>query len=461
MSNLQVIKFPSSIQNSIKKKYAKPEIVVSDFDGTIANSTASAISGIRKILSLIGQNEPVSSFSDYWRIFGKKSMLKNVSLEQRRVLREMHRMVMQSDAEKIELFNEVMTTYSQLKKKPLIVSSSYANTVTKALRSFSTHFEKIYGFEHGRKEEILQRLKKRYHFIYITDTRIDILRCRNIGVPVIGVSWGFDKKEILLNASPDFIANDFDDLKNILFSLNLLKIKSAGNTVNNATKKMNIKNANTIKNGIKTETDFLNNQNLNNMSNVTITADDQKIEKTGDNMNNLDTTLQKQPDKVGIRQAELDARLSRLTEMNNSIIGRWEMSRGSKELLRIDEKSNQEALQIIRTGENNNLSAIADYQTRYLKAILHNLVLIGESNMTGAAKLHFENAKMVLHDKLLRKMEEMTIILQDFEGRAMGRPEKYKKVLIDAADRTLIQWGDDFDTHLDEFSELLKKTFSR
>ena len=133
------------------------------------------------------------------------------------------------------------------------------------------------------------------------------------------------------------------------------------------------------------------------MSNVTITkADDQKIEKTGDNMNNLDSTLQKQPDKVGMKQVELDARLNKLAELNNSIIGRWGMSKGDKELLRIDGKANMEALQIIRTGENNNLSAIADYQTRYLKAILHNLVLVGESNMTGAAKLHYENAKMVL-----------------------------------------------------------------
>lgn len=198
------------------------------------------------------------------------------------------------------------------------------------------------------------------------------------------------------------------------------------------------------------------------MSHVTITkADDQRIEKTGDKMNNLDTTLQKQPDKVGMKQAELDARLNKLAELNNSIIGRWGMSKGDKELLRIDAKANQESLQIIRTGENNNLSAIADYQTRYLKAILHNLVLVGESNMTGAAKLHYENAKMVLHDKLLHKMEEMTKILQDFETRAMGRPEKFRKVLIDAGDRTLVQWGRDFDTHLYEFADLLKRTFSR
>jgi len=190
-------------------------------------------------------------------------------------------------------------------------------------------------------------------------------------------------------------------------------------------------------------------------------ADDQKIEKTGNNMNNLDSTLQKQPDKVNIKQAVIENRLTRLAELNNNIITRWGMSKNDKALLQIDAKSNQEALQIIRKGENDNLSAIADYQTRYLKAILHNLVLVGESNMTGAAKLHYENAKMVLHEKLLNKMEEMTTILEEFEKRAMQKPEKFKNALLEAADRTLAQWGKDFDTHLDEFAELLKKTFSR
>lgn len=223
---------------------------------------------------------------------------------------------------------------------------------------------------------------------------------------------------------------------------------------------MNTTDTNTSNNN--NETEFFNTQNQNNMKNVTIIqTDDQKIEKTGDNMNNLDTTLQKQPDKVDKKQAELDARLTKLAELNNNIIGRWGMSKNDKELLRIDAKSNQEALQIIRTGENNNLSAIADYQTRYLKAILHNLVLVGESNMTGAAKIHYDNAKSFLHNKLLVKMEEMTFMLEDFDNRAKGRPEKFKTVLLAASDRALAQWSNDFDTHLNEFADLLKKTFSR
>lgn len=223
MSHSQVIKFLFCNRHSLKRDYVKPEIVVSDFDGTIADSTATAISGIRKILSLIGQNENVTSFSDYWRLFGKNSVLKNVTPEQTAVLREMHRMVMQSDAQKIELFDDVMATYSLLRKKPLIVSSSYSSTISKALGDCSTAFNKIYGFDAGRKQEILEQLRNKHRFIYITDTKIDISRCKNIGVPVIAVSWGFDSKETLQNASPDFFADDFNNLKNILASLNLLK----------------------------------------------------------------------------------------------------------------------------------------------------------------------------------------------------------------------------------------------
>ena len=137
------------------------------------------------------------------------------------------------------------------------------------------------------------------------------------------------------------------------------------------------------------------------------------------------------------------------------------MSKGDKELLHIDQRSSQEALELIRKGENNNLAAISDYQTRYLKTILHNLTLVGESNIVGAAKLHFDNAKMVLHEKLLKKMEEMTNMLEDFEKRANSRPQKFKTVLLDAANRTLEQWNKDFDQHLTEFGELLKQTFSR
>ncbi len=185
------------------------------------------------------------------------------------------------------------------------------------------------------------------------------------------------------------------------------------------------------------------------------------LEKTAGNLTNVGDSVNKQPNTIGEKQDEINKRLQRLDDLNKNIIGRWTMTKGDKELLQVDSDYAKDSLKIMRQGEINNISAIAAYQTRYLKAILHNLVLVGESNMTGAAKLHFENAKMVLHEKLLQKMEQVTQFLEDFENRAASRPEKFRRILIDAADSTLMQWGKDFDTHLEEFSELLKKTFNQ
>jgi hypothetical protein len=198
----------------------------------------------------------------------------------------------------------------------------------------------------------------------------------------------------------------------------------------------------------------------NNLSRQVIHSE-QHLQIAENNLNHMNTSLQKQPDKVGTRQTELEARLKKLGEMNTNVFKRLVISKGDRALLQLDEAANREALSIIRAGENNNISAIADYQTRYLKSILHNLVLMSEGTIQGAAKLHYDNAKMFLHSKLLVKLDEMTFILQDYEKRAMGRPEKYRQVLIMAADRTLEQWYKDFERYLQEFAELLNKTFSR
>ncbi len=204
----------------------------------------------------------------------------------------------------------------------------------------------------------------------------------------------------------------------------------------------------------------------NNQTSITTDALDQNknqnpLEKTAGNLSNVGDSVNEKPDTIGEKQGEINNRLKKLDDLNKSIIGRWTMTKGDKELLRVDADYTKGSLEIIRQGENNNISAIAAYQTRYLKAMLHNLVLVGESNMTGTAKLHFENAKMVLHEKLLEKMEEVTQILEDFEKRAASRPEKFKNMLLEVADRTLAQWGKDFDVHLEEFSDLLKKTFDQ
>ncbi|HEX5554272.1 MAG TPA: HAD hydrolase-like protein [Chitinophagaceae bacterium] len=199
-----------------------PKIVVSDFDGVLGNSLPTAINIVREIVRLFDKSESVNSFEDYRRLLGKQTTLRGVSPEQTETLRELHRIVMEHRGHEIKLFSGVLRVYSQLKHKPFISSSSYSGTIKKALGEYTDAFEAVHGFDSGKKEDVLAKLKSDMDFIYITDSKVDIKRCRQVGVPVIATGWGYDAVETLQNAEPDFFAADCMELKTILKNLNLI-----------------------------------------------------------------------------------------------------------------------------------------------------------------------------------------------------------------------------------------------
>ena len=200
----------------------KVQIVVSDFDGVVGNSLPTAINVVREIVGLFDKSETVNSFEDYRRLLGKNTVLKGITPGQTETLRELHRIVMQHKGKEIELFTEVLQVYSQLKQKPLISSSSYSSTIRKALGKYADGFESVYGFDSGKKENMLAQLKTEMDFIYITDSKVDIKRCREVGVPVVATGWGYDQVATLKDANPDFFASNCNELKIILQNLNLI-----------------------------------------------------------------------------------------------------------------------------------------------------------------------------------------------------------------------------------------------
>ncbi len=186
-----------------------------------------------------------------------------------------------------------------------------------------------------------------------------------------------------------------------------------------------------------------------------------EISKTGSQLNTLNSSFENQPVEIERKKVELSNRVAKLTEINSTILGRMSLSKSDKEMLIIEQKNNLEALEIIKAGESKSLMAIADYQIRYLKTVLHNLVIVGESNVTAASKIHYESIKQFLQSRLLVKMEEMYNFLEDFELRAAGKPKKFQDALMAASDRTRQQYLIDFDLHITDFAELLKKTFTK
>lgn len=184
----------------------------------------------------------------------------------------------------------------------------------------------------------------------------------------------------------------------------------------------------------------------------------QAIYKAENNIVSLDTQFQQTPQSSNERQATLQKNVQELRATNRSMIARLTMSRDDKRLLAVDAKANREALEIIKSGQNETLRAVTEYQNRYVKTILHTLVLVGEANLTGASKTQYEIAKTQLHNNLLDKLEEMTVFLENIENRAAGKPEKFRQAMLKASDSVLERWTRDFERHLDEFALLLEKT---
>jgi HAD superfamily hydrolase (TIGR01549 family) len=91
------------------------------------------------------------------------------------------------------------------------------------------YFEKTFtNIPAFRKHHVLKRLLKRYQLspdqvLYVGDEVRDVDACRKVGVPVIGVSWGFNDHGALAAAEANYVVDTPEELLALLES----KIKEA------------------------------------------------------------------------------------------------------------------------------------------------------------------------------------------------------------------------------------------
>ncbi|MBI4272590.1 HAD family hydrolase [Candidatus Uhrbacteria bacterium] len=96
-----------------------------------------------------------------------------------------------------------------------IVSSSHTDPIRSFLETHNlhTHFEDIDGVDvhHKKTEKMSSQLGKRglstHDSVFITDTLGDILEAHELGIPAIGVTWGYHPAETLQKGNPHAIVN--------------------------------------------------------------------------------------------------------------------------------------------------------------------------------------------------------------------------------------------------------------
>ena len=131
--------------------------------------------------------------------------------------------VVSEEVKKAPLFPGIKEVLHELKEKYAVgvLTSNKKETVEEVLKKHGVEVDFIFSsglFNKGKKLEKLiekQGLQKG-DVMYIGDEIRDVKACTEVGIKMIGVSWGYNSVEGLQEAGVDFIAERVDDIGKIV-----------------------------------------------------------------------------------------------------------------------------------------------------------------------------------------------------------------------------------------------------
>jgi phosphoglycolate phosphatase len=126
----------------------------------------------------------------------------------------------------IKLFNGTREMLTKLAEndKIFVVSSNLTSIVEDMLRFHKiVYFEDVLGSDKGtskvKKIESIKAKLPGYDFLYVGDTKGDMIEGRLGGAKTVAVTWGWHSRERLLEGKPDFFINSPDELVDLVKNL--------------------------------------------------------------------------------------------------------------------------------------------------------------------------------------------------------------------------------------------------
>ncbi|SFG97875.1 haloacid dehalogenase superfamily, subfamily IA, variant 1 with third motif having Dx(3-4)D or Dx(3-4)E [Desulfotomaculum arcticum] len=117
----------------------------------------------------------------------------------------------------MRIYEGLKTVLGELKKAGLkisIVSSNSIENINEFLKNSEINvFDNVYSSgSFFNKDRAIAHLMRKYNLnsrevIYIGDEIRDIIACKKSSVRIIAVSWGYDSKELLEKANPDYLVD--------------------------------------------------------------------------------------------------------------------------------------------------------------------------------------------------------------------------------------------------------------
>lgn len=201
-----------------------------DFDGTIADTLEMALAVYNRIAPeynfLPAGEEDIELFRtkrphELLRTYGI-SKLKLLTLTLR-IRKEMGRHIPE-----MKLFEGLDAALGKIRKRGCRIGILTSNS-SENVRAFlqANHLNDLVDFVYsGRslfgKEKVIRKMLVREQIdtgriVYAGDEIRDIEACRAAGIPIIAVSWGLNRRELLASLSPDLIADSPADLPECVF----------------------------------------------------------------------------------------------------------------------------------------------------------------------------------------------------------------------------------------------------
>lgn len=194
-------------------------LVVWDFDGTLADSLASAVQIFNRLAPGLGFtpiDDPAAARSISTRQFLKQHRVSLWRLP--RLVRQFHA-ASAADADKLKLFPGLAEVLGELRTRDVrlgVLSSNREENIRRCLAANGVegHFAFVVGYPRlFGKGKALRRILRaeranREDVLYVGDEVRDVEAGRKAGVAVAAVTWGFHAEPLLRESHPDHLVTD-------------------------------------------------------------------------------------------------------------------------------------------------------------------------------------------------------------------------------------------------------------
>lgn len=206
----------------------KKKLIIFDFDGTIADTlphiidlynTFGSAYGFKKINKSGLERLKGETIQELMREF-------NVSLFRLPFLIGKVQDELYTRMDKVRLFPKIKKVIALLKKPGVTLGVVSSNSKANIEKFFKKNTVDGFDFIHSEKnifgkDKVLTNIIKKYsipkeEMVYIGDEVRDIEACRKVGIDCISVTWGFNKKELLMKENSAYVVDTPEELLSLL-----------------------------------------------------------------------------------------------------------------------------------------------------------------------------------------------------------------------------------------------------